>query len=51
MARVLRDKYFHDNCFLIAKAKPNISIVWKSIMWGKSLFDKGYRWKVCMVDE
>lgn len=46
MARVLRGKYFSNVPFLKATSKRNASIVWKSILWGRSLFIEGYRWKV-----
>lgn len=46
MARVLRGKYFKAGSFLSAKAKGNDSIVWKSIVWGRSLFREGFKLKV-----
>lgn len=43
MERTLRGKYFHDGVFLRAKSRKTDSITWRSILWGRELFDKGYR--------
>lgn len=46
MACVLRGKYFCGGSFLQAKASNNDYVVWKNIIWGRSLFCEGYKWRV-----
>lgn len=46
MARVLRGKYFHEGDFLQAKEGSNLSLTWKSILWGRTLFEEGFRWRI-----
>lgn len=46
MAKVLKGKYYSGESFLKAKEGCKASIVWKNILWGRSLFEKGYKWKV-----
>lgn len=44
--KVLRGKYFKDECFLKVPLGSNPSLTWRSICWGRDSFSKGYRWKV-----
>ncbi|KAK3218418.1 hypothetical protein Dsin_012388 [Dipteronia sinensis] len=44
--RLLKAKYFRKDDFLWAKLKPRASHVWRSIIWGRVLLQKGLRWKV-----
>lgn len=44
LAKVLRGKYFKIGNFLNASHK--LSYAYQSILWGRALFKKGYRWKV-----
>ncbi|KAL5757908.1 hypothetical protein ACOSP7_020519 [Xanthoceras sorbifolium] len=46
VAVVLKHIYFPNSFFLQAKAKASFSFVWRSIVWGKNLLDKGVRWRV-----
>lgn len=44
--RILRGKYFRDGNFIKVSLGNNRSMTWRSILWGRDLFSKGYRWKV-----
>lgn len=46
LAKVLRGKYFKTGSFLKAKLGSKPSYAWRSILWGRELFEKGYRWRV-----
>lgn len=46
MAKILRGKYYHDGNFLNVKQESNPSLMWRSILWGRSLFSEGYRWRI-----
>lgn len=46
LVKVLRGRYFKGNVFLKAPLGNNPSLVWRSILWGRDLFIKGYRWRV-----
>lgn len=46
LTQVLRGKYFKTENFLSAGLGHNASYAWRSILWGRSLFEKGYRWRV-----
>lgn len=41
VAKVLKAKYFHSTDFMKCKVGCNASYVWRSIVWGKELLDKG----------
>lgn len=43
---LIRGKYFKTGSFLQAKLGARPSYAWRSILWGRDLFKKGYRWKV-----
>lgn len=44
--KVLRGRYFRNESFLKAPIGSNPSLAWRSIVWGRDLFIKGYCWKV-----
>lgn len=44
--KVLKGRYFRDGDFFRAKVGVNSSLTWKSIVWGRELFQEGYRWRV-----
>lgn len=46
LAKVLRGRYFKDGDFIKAKIGNNSSLTWRNILWGRSLFIKGIRWKI-----
>ncbi|KAL5766450.1 hypothetical protein ACOSP7_017067 [Xanthoceras sorbifolium] len=44
--QVLKHIYFPRTSFLRAKATASASLMWRSILWGRSLIEKGSRWRV-----
>lgn len=44
--RVLCTRYIKDHNFLRAQMGSNPSYTWRSIIWARYLFKKGFRWKV-----
>ncbi|KAH9792802.1 reverse transcriptase domain-containing protein [Citrus sinensis] len=46
LARVLQAKYYKYSSFLNATVGSNPSFIWKSILWGRQVIDKGARWRV-----
>ncbi|KAL5780225.1 hypothetical protein ACOSQ2_010962 [Xanthoceras sorbifolium] len=44
--RVLKHIYFPRTSFLRAKAPASASLMWRSILWGRALIEKGSRWRV-----
>lgn len=44
--KVLRGRYFRDGDFFNAPEGNNSSLVWKSIVWGRTLFKEGYSWRI-----
>ncbi|KAH9799959.1 reverse transcriptase domain-containing protein [Citrus sinensis] len=45
-ARVLQARYFKQSDFLQAKLGSNPSYIWKSILWGRTVIQKGSRWRI-----
>lgn len=45
-AKVLKAKYFKKDDFLSASMGSNSSYVWRSILWGRQVILKGYRWRI-----
>lgn len=46
MAKILRNRYFHDTNILNATQKSRASYVWKSILEGRDLLRKGMRFVI-----
>lgn len=46
LAQILKGKYFKGRDFMTAPIGLNPSLAWRSIVWGRDLFEKGFRWKV-----
>lgn len=46
MAEVLKARYFKDSDFLKAKTSSNPSFIWRSILWGRQIINKGLRWRI-----
>lgn len=46
MTKVLQARYFKQTNFLHAKLRSNPSYIWRSILWGKYVIHKGYRWRI-----
>ncbi|KAK3228715.1 hypothetical protein Dsin_000596, partial [Dipteronia sinensis] len=42
-ARVLKSKYFHDSFFLQAGVGRQPSFIWRSILWGREVINRGSR--------
>lgn len=46
LPKMLQGKYFKTENFLNVDLGHNPSYAWRSILRGRSLFEKGYRWNV-----
>lgn len=46
LAKVLRGRYFKIDNFLKVGLGHNPSYTWRSIIWGRDLFAKGYGWRI-----
>lgn len=46
MARVLKARYFRAEEFFKAKLGSNPSFVWRSVLWGRDVLQKGLRWMI-----
>uniref|UniRef100_A0A803Q9W0 Reverse transcriptase n=1 Tax=Cannabis sativa TaxID=3483 RepID=A0A803Q9W0_CANSA len=46
LARVLKACYYTNSNFLEAKVGGFGSYMWRSILWGRQIIDKGIRWRV-----
>ncbi|KAL9411236.1 hypothetical protein AB3S75_044931 [Citrus x aurantiifolia] len=46
VAKVLQAKYFKHENFLEATVGSKPSYIWRSILWGREVILKGYRWRI-----
>ncbi|MDV3193925.1 MAG: hypothetical protein Q8835_02560, partial [Sweet potato little leaf phytoplasma] len=46
LAKVLKGRYYKTGNFLKASLGNNPSYVWRSLLWGRELFMKGFRWRI-----
>ena len=46
VTRVLKARYYKDTDFSQARAGSNPSYIWRSILWGSQLLQKGIRWRI-----
>lgn len=46
LVKVLKGKYFVKESFLSTKLGHNPLLTWRSILWRRDLFAKGFRWRV-----
>ncbi|KAL9453009.1 hypothetical protein AB3S75_008744 [Citrus x aurantiifolia] len=46
VSKVLRARYFRSCSFLDAKSGSNLPFIWRSILWGRQVIQKGARWRI-----
>ncbi|KAH9680916.1 reverse transcriptase domain-containing protein [Citrus sinensis] len=46
VARTLQARYFQHKDFMKASLGSNPSFIWRSILWGRQVISKGYRWRI-----
>lgn len=45
-ARIMKARYFREGNFLNASTGSNPSYIWRSLLWGRQVILKGYRWRI-----
>lgn len=46
VSKVLQARYYRSLSFLSASVGSNPSFIWRSILWGKEIIKRGFRWHV-----
>ncbi|KAL9448689.1 hypothetical protein AB3S75_016060 [Citrus x aurantiifolia] len=46
VAKVLKARYFKHDGFMNAKLGSKPSFVWRSVLWGRQVIQKGSRWRI-----
>lgn len=46
VSKVLQARYYRNSNFLSAGVGSNPSFIWRSILWGREVIKKGFRWRV-----
>lgn len=44
--QILQGKYFPNSNWAAVAVGTHHSMIWKSLLWGKDLIDKGLRWRI-----
>ena len=45
-ARIMKARYFRKGNFFTASTSSNPSYIWRSLLWGRQVILKGYRWRI-----
>ena len=46
VAKVMKARYFKHSSFMKAKIGSYPSFIWRSILWGRDVVEKGLRWRI-----
>ena len=46
VARVMKARYFKHSSFMEGKTDSYPSFMWRSILWGREVVEKGLRWRI-----
>ena len=46
MARIFKTRHYPTTSFLQAKIKPNLSLIWRSILSAQGVIQSGVRWRI-----
>ncbi|KAH9797396.1 putative reverse transcriptase/RNA-dependent DNA polymerase [Citrus sinensis] len=46
VSKVLQARYYRSFSFLSASVGSNPSFIWRSILWGREVIKRGFRWRV-----
>lgn len=51
VAKVLKARHFKETDFMEAKIGSKPSFIWRSILWGRQILQKGARWRIGKGDK